>query len=133
MTGKIDLDQRGEYGEEDAELCKDLWRSVLTAAINDAVYGTVANNVSISMQSKVTVIKESRSYILIPNKDFNEVCYLAQLDPQAVREHVSKLIAVAPTPEELAIPLKKGQRRSPVNGIAKDRRRGRGTLQLNAL
>ncbi|PZX46438.1 hypothetical protein LX76_04651 [Cereibacter changlensis] len=46
-------------------------------------------------------IRHARIYLTKPNRDFNDVCHLAGVDPQATRERLTKLIAEAPSPEEL--------------------------------
>ncbi|WP_320202370.1 hypothetical protein [Agrobacterium rosae] len=81
---------------------ENLWRAVLFNAIDEAVRG-VSQSSYFSPIQRVALIKDARDYITVPNKDFNTVCSLAGLDPEAVREHVTKQIAAAPTAEELAI------------------------------
>jgi hypothetical protein len=78
-----------------------LWSEVLYAAVTDAVEG-FATKSSQSAVARANDIKAARRYITMPNADFNQVCYMAGLDPVAVREHVSRKIANARTPAELA-------------------------------
>ncbi len=80
---------------------ENLWREVLFLAIRDAVMGVRIGARDRCDRARLT--HEARNYILHYNRDFNEVCSLAGLDPEAVREHVAKQIAAAPTPEELAV------------------------------
>jgi hypothetical protein len=79
--------------------CENLWQQVLLQAVNDAVRGINVSGDTAS--SRVRLIQEARDYITIPNRGFNEVCSLAGMDPEAVREAVTKQIATAPTPEAL--------------------------------
>jgi len=80
--------------------CENLWRRVLAMAVEDALQGKKMG--SDTAASRVRLIQQARDYITIPNRDFNEVCSLAGLDPEAVRERVVPMIAAAPSPEELA-------------------------------
>jgi hypothetical protein len=81
-----------------ADDCAALWQQVLLQAIRDALHG---NDVDSTGDAGAFQIRKARDYITIPNKDFNEVCYLAGMDPQAVREHVRPMIAAALSPDEL--------------------------------
>lgn len=76
----------------------DLWRAVVISAIQDAVAGVQMTG---SKAQKIRATHDARDYILNYNRDFNEVCSLAGLDSEAVRERVARQIKVAPTPEEL--------------------------------
>lgn len=78
-----------------------LWSEVLYAAVTDAVEG-VAQIGSQSATSRINDTERARCYITVPNADFNQVCHMAGLDPIAVRENVTRKIAKAPTPAELA-------------------------------
>lgn len=78
-----------------------LWSEVLYAAVTDAVEG-VAVIGSQNTVSRMNDTERARRYIMHPNAGFNQVCYLAGLDPVAVREHVTRKIAKAPTSAELA-------------------------------
>jgi hypothetical protein len=78
-----------------------LWSEVLYAAVTDAVEG-VAVIGSQNTVSRMNDNERARRYIMHPNAGFNQVCYLAGLNPDAVREHVSRKIAKAPTSAELA-------------------------------
>jgi hypothetical protein len=76
----------------------DLWREVLLLAVTDALIGsTVGSN----RAAKIKATHKARNYITTPNADFNQVCHMANLDPIAVRDAVSKQIAAAPTVEDL--------------------------------
>lgn len=82
--------------------CENLWQQVLLQAVNDAVRGIKVSGDTAA--SRVRLIRQARDYIIKPNPDFNEVCSLAGMDPEAVRERVAPMIAAAPSPEELAGP-----------------------------
>lgn len=81
--------------------CENLWQQVLLQAVNDAIRGIKDSNIA---TTRARLIQQARDYITVPNRDFNEVCSLAGLDPEAVRERVAPMIAAAPSPEELANP-----------------------------
>lgn len=89
-----------EYDETATEpqTRETLWRSVLMAAVEDALTGAQLGS---TKQAKVSATYEARAYIVTPNSDFNEVCALAGLDPVAVRERLIPQIAAAPKPEQL--------------------------------
>lgn len=80
--------------------CENLWQQVLLQAVNDAVRGISGGGES--AMTRARLIQQTRDYITIPNRDFNEVCSLAGMDPEAVRERVKPMIDAAPSPEELA-------------------------------
>ena len=75
-----------------------LWTAVLSNALFDALYGPG----STKADAKLQIIIQARAYLTRPNKDFDQVCSLAGLDPEAVQERTRRLIAKAPSPEELA-------------------------------
>ncbi len=79
--------------------CETLWRQVLLLAVNDAVRGVGSPGHSALTRARLT--QEARDYITKPNRDFNEVCSLAGMAPEAVRERVVKQLATAPTSEEV--------------------------------
>lgn len=89
----------------------NLWRAVLANVIEEAVFG-VGRSKGGTTKQRALLIADARAYIMKPNRDFNVVCSLAGLDPDAVRERVSKQIEAAPSPEELT--TARG-RRKPVN------------------
>ncbi|WP_336813494.1 hypothetical protein [Bosea sp. MMO-172] len=76
----------------------NMWAQVLLQTLKDAT----TRNTSTSSSSLRREIESARNYLTKPNPDFNEVCYLAGLDPQAVRQRAIKLIAAAPSIDELA-------------------------------
>lgn len=78
----------------------NMWSQVLIQAMHDATKGM--SHGKPNRARHLREIEEARSYILTPNRGFNEVCYLAGLDPVAVRERAAKLIAASPSPEQLA-------------------------------
>lgn len=77
---------------------ENLWREVIAVAIRDALFGVSTGD---SIETRIRQTYEARAYITVKNRDFEEVCYLAGLDPTAVREHLSRQIAKAPSPETL--------------------------------
>ncbi|MCD1634548.1 hypothetical protein K7H91_12270 [Martelella mediterranea] len=84
---------------EDAARCQDIWHSVLTQAVNEAVDGTLIRG---DRHERQRLIQAARDYVTRPNKDFNMVCYLAGVDPVAAREAIKVRLKDAKTPEELA-------------------------------
>lgn len=93
---------------------ENLWRAVLTNAIEEAVSGITRGQYS-NPKHRIAQIAEARDYILKPNKDFDTVCSLAGLDPEAVRDRIAPQIAAAPSPEQLLSDV----RRTRVEGTAK--------------
>lgn len=80
--------------------CERFWQAVLAQVITDALQGSkMAGD---TQMTRVRQIQEARDYITQPNRDFNEVCYLAGMNPEAVRERLRTTIAEASAPEELA-------------------------------
>jgi hypothetical protein len=73
-----------------------LWCEVLTIATTEAVEGVSSLGYG-SATSRAVAMDRARRYITVPNADFNQVCHMAGLDPIAVREHVSRKIANAPS------------------------------------
>lgn len=107
---------REEYDDTLAQptTLTNLWRTVLMSAIEDAIHGPLFGNYKVKLRE----IHAAREYIIKPNKDFDEVCTLADLDPVAVRERVIRLIEKAPPPEFLATPYKRARRQAP--GVVSD-------------
>lgn len=68
---------------------QSLWASVIQVAIEDAK----GNTKGIDGPSALMESKRARLWLTKPNKDFNEVCYLAGLDPVAVRERCQILFS----------------------------------------
>lgn len=78
----------------------NMWAQVLMQAIHDATAAPKSGK-----RNVMTCFREielARNYLTIPNRDFNEVCHMAGLEPEAVRERAIKLIAASPSPEQLA-------------------------------
>ena len=75
-----------------------LWTEVLSFAIKEALTG---EGVSGKPADRIREIDSARNYIIHRNRDFAQVCSLAGLDPEAVRDGVMKQLANAPTPEVL--------------------------------
>lgn len=75
-----------------------LWCEVLTQAINDALTGIPASSMP-DRRKRLKAIEDARAYIY--TRDFDIVCSLAGVDSDGARDRLVKLIADAPTPEEL--------------------------------
>lgn len=79
-----------------------LWAAVLHQTVNDAIHGVYTGSGGANtVKARLQLINEARRYLTTPSRDFDEVCTLAGLDPEAVRDHAIRLIAAAPPPEEL--------------------------------
>ena len=79
---------------------KALWCEVLLQQILDALYG--ARGSDIPKKNRALLTRQARAYLTTPSRDFNNVCYLIGVDPEAARERLSAAINKAPSPEELA-------------------------------
>lgn len=66
---------------------RGLWAAVLMNAIQDAE-GNPKHKTGAGAAAETS---KARRWLTIPNKDFNEVCYLAGLDPVAVRERCQRM------------------------------------------
>lgn len=77
---------------------ENLWREVIAVTIRDALFGVSTGD---SIETRIRQTYEARSYLTVKNRDFEEVCYLAGLDPAAAREHLSRQIDKAPSPDAL--------------------------------
>lgn len=78
---------------------QNLWMEVLHTAVDDAVNGVRA--VGANTEDRIRKTVKARRYLTVPNDDFDMVCLLAGLDPEAVRERIKATLAEAPTPNEL--------------------------------
>lgn len=72
----------------ESERDRQLWISVIALAIDDATATAAAG----AQGNKELLCHQARSWLTKPNADFNEVCHLAGLDPQAVREGAVRYI-----------------------------------------
>ena len=74
-----------EYTDEIAspEDMRALWTAVIKQAIGDAQGNNLSN---LTPATRRRTIAEARDWLTVPNRDFDEVCHLAGLDPDAVRE-----------------------------------------------
>ncbi len=90
---------------------ENLWRAVLLSAIDEAIRGP-SMSTDKNVTYRIRCIKEARDYVTRPNKDFDMVCNLAGLDPDAARERIAKQITAAPSPEELANMNRQAHRRN---------------------
>ena len=87
---------------------QDLWREVLLVAVQDALTGCTSSGAPKSAKLKAT--HEARRYLTEANPDFDMVCTMADLDPMAVREAMTKRLADAPTPEDLGATKRQASR-----------------------
>ena len=76
-----------------------LWCEVLMMAITDATNGICE---APTQAARISAVERARRFLTNPNADFNELCYLAGVDPQATRERLVKQITQAPDPDTLA-------------------------------
>lgn len=83
---------------------RGLWAAVLMTAIQDAMGNVRGAKGSIDSETR-----KARRWLTVPNRDFNEVCYLAGLDPVAVRERCQRMFregeAVVPSGAPRGRPL----------------------------
>ncbi len=89
---------------------ENLWRAVLLHTIDEAVRGAVVG--VDKANERIKLIIAAREYLMKPNRDFDLVCSLAGLEPEAVRERAVRLINEAPSPEALATTLRRPARPS---------------------
>jgi hypothetical protein len=75
-----------------------LWQTVLSVVVAEALRG---EDLQGTPRERVHDIKAARYYLTVPNRDFDTVCSLAGLDPDAVRDRMVKMIKEAPSPEEI--------------------------------
>jgi hypothetical protein len=86
-----------------------LWEAVVQQAIRDA---TLTGTTNTSKRAK----HDARQWLTIPNRDFDEVCALAGLEPDWIRNNVSELIKRS----DIQPPREKGGRKAMVitfNGL----------------
>ena len=79
---------------------RQLWAQVLLVAIDDAIKGPARGHMT--RTQRLIHIHQARDYLTKANRDFIEVCSLAGLEPEAVRERAVALIEQAPSADELA-------------------------------
>lgn len=89
---------------------ENLWRAVLLNTIDEAVRGAVVGVGDVP--TRIRLINEARDYLTKATRDFDLVCSLAGLEPEAVRERAVLLINGAPSPEALATTLRRPARPS---------------------
>lgn len=75
--------------DPDTDRARQLWCSVIALAIEDATANVDIKN---ERTSRILDKQQARRWLMEPNRDFNEVCHLAGLDPEAVRERTRRLI-----------------------------------------
>lgn len=78
---------------------KALWQEVLLCQVDDALHGP--SGVS-GLENRIRAIKDARIFLTKPNRDFDQLCTLAGVEPDATRERLSKQIADAPPIADLA-------------------------------
>ncbi|MCF8483829.1 MAG: hypothetical protein K9G71_01360 [Rhodobacteraceae bacterium] len=87
---------------------QDLWQSVLLAIVEDALFGSLRRVTprqgaeERNAIARTTDCQTARDYLTRPSRDLATVCALGGLDMWAVIEHMTRQIAAAPSPEELA-------------------------------
>lgn len=92
---------------------ENLWRAVLAQTIAEASGRVVSPN---SPSHRASVIRKARDYITIPNDDFDTVCSLAGLDPEAVREGVARQLTNPSTPAPQEAPKPRQIQKHTFNG-----------------
>lgn len=73
---------------------ENLWRAVLMQSIAEASGRVISGE---TPRNRARIIAEARDYITLPNENFNTVCSLASLDPDAVREGLKRQLPEALT------------------------------------
>ncbi|SLN62294.1 hypothetical protein PEL8287_03396 [Roseovarius litorisediminis] len=76
-----------------------LWVAVLMLVIADALEGV--SGIQGNTVVKIDAIKQARNYLTIKNSNFDTVCDLAGIDAEFLRERMTGLIAMAPSPDDL--------------------------------
>ncbi|MDR7125550.1 hypothetical protein [Pseudotabrizicola sp. 4114] len=85
----------GKYPEQ------DLWQNVLLLVVQDALHGSVSDSSKLPTR-RAHACQSARDYLTTPSLDLSMVCAMAGLDMQAVIDNMTRQIAAAPSPEELA-------------------------------
>lgn len=80
---------------------QQLWQAVLAQTIAEATTGRVVGETG---PQRMRLVSQARDYLTKPNPDFDIVCSLAGLEPDAVRESAQRVIAAAPSVEQLVTP-----------------------------
>lgn len=78
---------------------KALWQEVLLRVVDDALNGPIGVT---GPENKMGEIRAARRYLTQPTQSLDTVCALAGMDLSFVMDRMRKLIADAPSPEELA-------------------------------
>lgn len=78
---------------------KALWQEVLLRVVDDALNGPIGVT---GPENKMGEIRAARRYFTQPTQSLDTVCALAGMDLSFVMDRMRKLIADAPSPEELA-------------------------------
>ncbi|RGP37699.1 hypothetical protein [Pseudotabrizicola alkalilacus] len=117
----------GKYPEQ------DLWQSVLLVVVQEALYGGLNNGCRIEQEittRRARACQSARDYLTTPSLDLSMVCAMAGLDMQAVIDNMTRQIAAAPSPEELAASdaprvtrTKKTRKTEPKSRAPRDRKR----------
>lgn len=94
---------------------ENLWRAVLRQVIAEAGGMGIKDE---TPAGRARAIAEARAYLTEYNRDFNTVCSLAGLDPEAVRDRVKRQLANAQSPEALAVMSRRERERATNEAIA---------------
>jgi hypothetical protein len=88
--------QQGNFGfktlveHDELNPIKNLWRNVLVAAISDAIK-IKSTTLRFSKFYKNKKFQEL-DYVALPNRDFDAVCQLSELDGNLVRKKINKVL-----------------------------------------
>lgn len=92
-----------------------LWQAVLYRQVEDATF-TVAEGGD--YKTRLRTCQEARSFLTRPSRDLSIICNNAGMDMQAVIEAMTKRIAEAPSPEDIASATTETRRK----GVKKERK-----------
>jgi len=79
--------KKGDNDQRNGE--RSLWCAVILNALNDAG-GTYIGGSASATVSRLR--REARDWLTVPNGDFDAVCHLAGLDPEAAREGAKRAL-----------------------------------------
>ena len=84
MGEVINLDERVEFGDADANDCRDLWRRVLHRAVVDVT----RYNPKTATDDQFGAHRDALNWFAGDGADFREVCCMAGFDPDVVRRRI---------------------------------------------
>ena len=89
-------EERQTYNEDldVVEGRENLWRAVLALTIAEASGRVISGE---TPRNRARITAEARDYLTLPNENFNIVCSLAGLDPDAVRGGLKRQLPEALT------------------------------------